>query len=144
MPGTYTYDPGQIAFYGKDRMRFELGDVMVEGKEKTCALSDDEYIALIGNINSEKGWMKAKLKCFESISRRFSFEPDTKVGPASFGFGDRAKLWREEYEKLKKDLKVSAVSPGAILMKAGDMRIQHSPYFYNGMMSYRESEGEDI
>ena len=38
MPGTYQYEPGNIAKYGKDRMRFELGDVMVEGKEKTCAL----------------------------------------------------------------------------------------------------------
>ena len=38
MPGTYQYEPGNIAEYGKDRMRFELGDVMVEGKEKTCAM----------------------------------------------------------------------------------------------------------
>ena len=39
MPGTYQYEPGNIAEYGKDRMRFELGDVMVEGKEKDlCAL----------------------------------------------------------------------------------------------------------
>ena len=43
MPGTYQYEPGNIAEYGKDRMRFELGDVMVEGKEKTCALCDEEY-----------------------------------------------------------------------------------------------------
>lgn len=47
MPGTYQYEPGNIAEYGKDRMRFELGDVMVEGKEKTCALCDEEYNAVI-------------------------------------------------------------------------------------------------
>ena len=41
MPGTYQYEPENIAKYGKDRMRFELGDVMVEGKEKTCALCDE-------------------------------------------------------------------------------------------------------
>lgn len=47
MPGTYQYEPENIAKYGKDRMRFELGDVMVEGKEKTCALCDEEYNAVI-------------------------------------------------------------------------------------------------
>lgn len=47
MPGTYQYEPGNIAEYGKDRMRFELGDVMVEGKEKTCALCDEEYNAVL-------------------------------------------------------------------------------------------------
>ena len=76
--------------------------------------------------------------------RRFSFEPDTTVGPTSFKFGDRAKLWQEEYEKLKKDLKLASVSPSAILMNAGDTSKQPVPYFYNGMMSHEESDGVDI
>ena len=50
MPGTYQYEPENIAKYGKDRMRFELGDVMVEGKEKTCALCDEEYNAVIQRL----------------------------------------------------------------------------------------------
>lgn len=29
--GAYTYEPGNITEFGKDRMRFELGDTMVEG-----------------------------------------------------------------------------------------------------------------
>lgn len=69
---------------------------------------------------------------------------NTTVGPTSFKFGDRAKLWQEEYEKLKKDLKLASVSPSAILMNAGDMSKQPTPYFYNGMMSHEESEGDDI
>ena len=101
MAGTYTYEPAMITSYGKDRMRFELGDVMVDGKERTCALSDEEYIVLCDDVQSAKDWKRAKLKCLESIFRRFSFEPDTTVGPTSFKFGDRAKLWQEEYEKLK-------------------------------------------
>ena len=37
MPGTYQYEPGNIAEYGKDRMRFELGNG--RGKRKDlCAL----------------------------------------------------------------------------------------------------------
>lgn len=34
MAGTYTYEPAMITSYGKDRMRFELGDVMVDGKRE--------------------------------------------------------------------------------------------------------------
>lgn len=144
MAGTYTYEPAMITSYGKDRMRFELGDVMVDGKERTCALLDEEYIVLCDDVQSAKDWKRAKLKCLESIFRRFSFEPDTTVGPTSFKFGDRAKLWQEEYEKLKKDLKLASVSPSAILMNAGDTSKQPVPYFYNGMMSHEESDGVDI
>ena len=64
MPGTYQYEPGNIAEYGKDRMRFELGDTMVEGREKTSALSDEEYEAL---LEMNKNWKRAKLACIESI-----------------------------------------------------------------------------
>ena len=106
MPGTYQYEPGNIAEYGKDRMRFELGDVMVEGKEKTCALCDEEYNAVLPEkIPTTRQWKKAKLRCLESIMRKFAFEPDTKVGPLSLSMGERAKLWKEMYEDLKKDLK---------------------------------------
>ena len=66
MPGTYQYEPGNIAEYGKDRMRFELGDVMVEGKEKTCALCDEEYNAVLPEkIPTTRQWKKAKLRCLD-------------------------------------------------------------------------------
>ena len=60
MAGTYTYEPAMITSYGKDRMRFELGDVMVDGRERTCALSDEEYIVLSDDVQSEKDWKRAK------------------------------------------------------------------------------------
>ena len=144
MPGTYTYEPSQITVYGKDRMRFELGDVMVDGKDRTCALCDEEYHLLTEGVKTVRAWKKAKLKCLESIFRRFSYEPDTKVGPASFSLNERAKLWQEEYEKLKKELAASSATPGAILKNSGDAGKQPPPYFYNGMMSTEESEGRDI
>ena len=40
--GAYTYEPGNITEFGKDRMRFELGDTMVEGLADTTALTDEE------------------------------------------------------------------------------------------------------
>ena len=33
--GAYTYEPGRLKEPGMDRMRFELGDVMVEGGSET-------------------------------------------------------------------------------------------------------------
>ena len=127
MPGTYQYEPGNIAEYGKDRMRFELGDVMVEGKEKTCALCDEEYNAVIPEkVPTARQWKK--------------------VGPLSLSMGERAKLWKEMYEDLKKDLKASAASAEAILPLAENPETGRitPPYFYAGMMSHEETEGEDI
>lgn len=98
MAGMYNYDPGKLSERGKDLMRFELGDTMVEGKEKTCALTDEEYDAI---LKMHKSWKRAKLACLEAIFRRFSYEVDTQTGPLSLQFGNRAKLWQEEYEKLK-------------------------------------------
>ena len=81
MPGTYNYEPSQITTYGKDRMRFELGDVMVDGKERTCALCDEEYHLLTEGVKTVRAWKKAKLKWLSSeplfpvtvwISPRFS------------------------------------------------------------------------
>lgn len=144
---SYQYDPSNIEGFGKDRMRFELGDVMVEGREETCALCDEEYQALIpAKIYTKRQWKKAKLSCLESIFRRFSYEPDTKVGPLSLSLGERAKLWQEEYERLKAELKKGSSSPDSILLLngAGTGKEAAPPYFYNGMMSTEESEGRDI
>ena len=44
----YSYDPTNIMMYGKDRMRFELGDTMVENGAATAALTDEEISAMIG------------------------------------------------------------------------------------------------
>ena len=43
----YTYEPENIKEFGKDRMRFELGDTMVEGGPDTSALTDQEIQAAI-------------------------------------------------------------------------------------------------
>lgn len=134
MAGAYSYDPGKLSERGKDLMRFELGDTMVEGKEKTCALSDEEYEAI---LEMNPVWKRAKLACIESIFRRFSYEPDTATGPLAFQFGARAKLWQEEYEKLKKELSASSLSAAAISAQGSCGK---PPYFYTGMMS-RDREG---
>lgn len=143
---SYTYLPENTKEYGKDRMRFELGDTQVEDGRLTCALCDEEYEAAIaGNTKTPRQWKRAKLACMESIFRRFSYEADTKEGPLSLMFGARAKLWQEEYEKLKAELKKGAASPDAIAQigSYGNGSGFQTPYFYHGMMSTEEREGRN-
>lgn len=129
MMATYSYDPSNLEENGLDLMRFELGDTMTDGKEKTCALCDEEYKAI---ISRNKKWKKAKLACIESIFRRFSYEPDTTTGPLHYAFGDRAKLWQEEYRTLKAELSQEGISVGAVALQTSCGK---EPYFYAGMMS---------
>ena len=120
---TYTYDASKIAEHGLDQMRFELGDTMVDGGVETCALSDQEYKAV---IEAYPRWKRAKLACVESILRRFSYEVNTKVGELNLSLSDRLDYWKKLYSDLKADVSASAplANPAAI---NGDH------YFYAGM-----------
>lgn len=132
--GAYTYDPANVKAPGKDRMRFELGDVMVDGLSDTTALTDEEIQAAIDTY--PKSWKRAKLMLLESLCRRFAYEVNTKTGPLTLEMQERAKLWREDYDKLKKE--VSAESCG--MLKAGGREYGRPPYFYAGMQRNERAE----
>ena len=125
--GTYTYVPENISAYGKDRMRFELGDVMVEGLSDTTALTDQEIQAAIDTYSGS--WKKAKLFLLESLCRRFAYEVDTKTGPLQLNMQEIAKQWREDYEKLKKEVSVESSS----IPQFRNGAHKKPPYFYTGM-----------
>lgn len=108
MTKSYTYDPGKIKELGKDRMRFELGDTMVEGNSDTTALTDEEIQAAVELY--PKAWKRAKLMLLESLCRRFAYEPDTKTGPLSLSLQGRAEMWRKDYEALKKEISTTSAS----------------------------------
>lgn len=131
----YTYEPGNIRESGKDRMRFELGDTMVEGGPDTTALTDTEIQAAIETYPAS--WKRAKLMLLESLCRRFSYEVDTKTGPLSLAMNDRAELWRKDYEALKKE-----VSIGSCRVPAGAAGGNGKPpYFYTGMQQNERTRG---
>ena len=54
---TYTYDPAKISEKGKDRMRFELGDTMIEGGKEIAAFTDEEITAVLDIYPNR--WKKA-------------------------------------------------------------------------------------
>lgn len=130
---TYTYDPSKIQENGKDRMRFELGDTMVEGEAETCALSDEEYTAILA-LHPNK-WRKAKLALLSSIMHSFMYEVDTKVGPLSLSLRQRAEAWKAMYDELKAEDAMMAVP------SAHPQAISSQHYFYEGMHDNREQGG---
>ena len=136
---SYNYDPAEVSVYGKDRMRFELGDTMVEGGADTAALTDSEIQAALDAYPGK--WKRAKLFLLESLMRRFAFEVDTRTGPLTLNMQERAKLWRTDWEKLKKEVgQESATVPDSMKGSA-----QKPPYFYAGMQenirAYHETGG---
>lgn len=123
----YTYNPGNIREAGKDRMRFELGDTMAEGQADTTALSDEEIQAALEMYPGR--WKRAKLALLESLCRRFAYEVDTKTDTLWLYMQERAKLWRADYESLKKEVSAGSCSiPGT-----GNGAGSRPPYFYTGM-----------
>lgn len=138
MEKRYTYEPDKIKECGKDRMRFELGDTMVEGGAETSALTDAEINAVLEMFPGK--WKRAKLALLESLCRRFAYEPDTKTGPLSFSLSERAKIWRDDYEKLKKEVQ----NGSAVISRygIGPDGSKHPPYFHVGMMENGEAKAE--
>lgn len=65
----------------------------------------------------------------ESLAHRFSYEVDTKTGPLTLYLQERAKLWKEMYKDLKKE-----VSLGAASVPQPPDCCKKPPYFYTGMM----------
>lgn len=132
---SYTYDPEKISEAGRDRMRFELGDVMVEGGADTCALSDEEYDAVLGRYPDR--WRRAKLALIESVLRRFSYEVDTRVGPLSLSLSQRLDAWRTLYQDLKEELTQTGsfgISPSIL---------EGRPYFFEGMHDNLDAGGAE-
>lgn len=128
---TYTYDPTQIGVDGKDKMRFELGDVHVEQGTKQAYLCDEEIEAMLA---SNKSWKRAKLALIETLLRRFSYEVDTKVGPASWSLSQRYAAWKKMYDSLKAEVDALNSLPSD---PAVNRRKHCPPYFYEGMHDNR-------
>lgn len=125
--GNYTYNPAEISEQTVSRMRFELGDTMVDGRSDTTALTDEEIQAAIENY--PKSWKRAKLMLLESLYRRFSYEVDTKTGPLTLSLQARAAMWKEDYLTLKKEIQQESCSVPPF---AGGTS-NKPPYFYAGM-----------
>ena len=126
---TYTYDPTKITDSGKDQMRFELGDTLVDGGVNTCALSDEEYSAILEELKPGKMvWLHAKKRILEAILFKMSYMVDTKIDTLSYGLGERAKTWQKLYDKLCTEITASTGIP-----TMDENAARKKPYFHTGM-----------
>lgn len=132
---TYTYDPTRIRQGGKDQMRFELGDTQVGGGADTCALSDEEYEAVLeGAKGGKRAWLSAKLAALEAILYKLSYQVDTKIDVLDYGLGARADRWKRLYDDLRKQVLAAASVPSIAPSVSGS-----PPYFHTGMQANREA-----
>lgn len=132
--GSYTYNPAEIKEETVSRMRFELGDTMIEGGADTAALTDEEIQAAIKMCTK---WKRAKLMLLESLYHRFSYEVDTRTGPLTLDMHARAVMWKEEYLALKKEVQQESCS---VPQSAGSTGSK-PPYFYAGMQQNERAKG---
>ena len=129
---TYTYNPELLPDNHKDRMRMELGDTAVDGKEESCALSDEEYNAIIDyyTLKCKRGFSFAKLKCLEAICFKMFYETDTKIGQLSYRLSERAELWSKMYEVQRSSLGVPIANHASL----GVGRSDAGHYFYGDVL----------
>lgn len=122
---TYSYDPTKLNQNSVDKMRFELGDTIVENGALTSPLCDEEYIAM---LKEHKGWSKAKLACLRAIVMKLSYEVDTSVDGLSYSLSQQFNRWKA----MLKEEEENAVSvTGTPLMHKN--ALHGKPYFYNDL-----------
>ena len=133
---TYGYDPTKIRDRGKDQMRFELGDTLVDGGANTCALADEEYHALLEGVSpdNKRVWLHAKKAALEAILHKLSYQVNTKIDVLSYDLGARAEQWQKLYEMLCKEIQANMGAPSMDARAA-----QKPPYFYTGMDDNRRA-----
>lgn len=131
---TYNYDPTRITENGVDRMRFELGDTVVDMDSIVSPLCDEEYKAIIEKYG--KNWRMAKYMCLDAICMKLSYEVNTSVGGLSYSLSERYTRFKEMRDEAKKELAAikGVPRPGhpGSLMPHGN-----TPYFYNDMQANR-------
>lgn len=126
----YTYDPTKISENGIDRMRFELGDTVVDLGGISSPLCDEEYQAV---LQSNPNWRKAKVKCLEAIVMKLAYEVNTSVDGLSYSLSERFERWKRMLDEEKSEMKalhgVPIANPDSLMPANG------TPYFYNDMQT---------
>ncbi|MCI8414899.1 MAG: hypothetical protein HFF00_04640 [Ruminiclostridium sp.] len=123
---TYSYNPLNLAQEGVDKMRFELGDTVVDAEGLSSPLCDEEYAAMLGQ---HKDWRQAKIACLRAIVMKLAYEADTSVDGLSYSLRQRFDRWKAMLEEEEK-----RAVPGVPIVHDGALPPHGStPYFYNDL-----------
>ncbi len=122
---SYTYDPTKINRDGVDRMRFELGDTVVDQGAIVSPLCDEEYAAMIAQ---HKDWRRAKIACLRAIVMGWAHEVDTSVSGLSYSLSQRYERWKGMLDKEEAKLRSAT---GVPVVNKSSVSGRH--YFYNDL-----------
>jgi len=122
---SYTYDPTKINRDGVDRMRFELGDTVVDQGAVASPLCDEEYEAMIAK---HKDWKRAKIACLRAIVMGWAHEVDTSVSGLSYSLSQRYERWKKMLDEEEKKLWAAT---GVPVVNKSSVSGRH--YFYNDL-----------
>lgn len=128
---TFSYDASKVGEFGLDRMRFELGDTLVDEPEKTAYLSDEEYLTV---IQSSSSWRRAKFRLIETLLMRFAYEVDTTVAGLKLNLHQRVDFWEREYKRVKSEVDAEDIASSSALKVDGKGR---PPAFWIGQHDWR-------
>lgn len=131
----YHYNPLGIAELGKDKMRFELGDTLVEMGEQSSALCDEEYEQMLLGVTAET-WEAVKLEILSAILHKLSFQVDTKVDTLSYDFSARLAVWERMYLQLKKEIE-EEIAENARCHGTPSMSFGGKCHFFDGIHDNR-------
>ncbi len=121
----YTYDPEKLNENGVDKMRFELGDTVVDMGELTSPLCDEEYKAV---LSANKDWRKAKIACLKAIVMKLSYEVDMSVTGLSYSLSQRFDRWKNMLSEEERKLADTRALP-----LVNRKSVSGETYFYAGM-----------
>lgn len=137
MQPTFSYDPTKINENGIHKMRFELGDTVIDLGGISSALCDEEYQAIIDQYG--KSWRRAKFMCLRAIVMKLSYEVDTRVDGLSYSLSQRYERWKKMLDEAEAELKAMSGLP--IANKSALSPAGGTPYFYNDMQTNRRKFG---
>ncbi len=125
-PGTYSYNPKKIRDKSFNQMRFEIGDIYVDGDVDCSFLSDEEYQAIIEDSSS---WKAAKIAILKQILFLFLYEVDYTIDGLSVKLSDRYNRFKKLLDELEKGTEVPSVDDSLIGVTG-----KGGHYFYYGML----------
>ena len=128
---TFSYDPTRIGEDGTDRLRFELGDTVVDMAGVSAALCDEEYQGILAQY-AGRGWRRVRFEALKAIVMKLSFEVDTSVGGLSYSLSQRFERWKRLLDEEKKTMAALggvpvAGDPGSLIPHPNG----ETPYYYN-------------
>lgn len=129
---TYTYDPTQIRTASVSRVRFELGDVLVDGGAESCFLSDEEIQSIIDDTEITR-WKRKLYVLAEAVCMKLSYETNWRNDGTSFDLSQRADRWIKLRDRFKQEADTEASLPTSGAVNDSIQSSDGGHYFHRGM-----------